>query len=151
MFFTAFVLCILWLFKLLNRRPNNIQKTSLQSFKAQIKSPAWNNPAQELCVKASLNRHFRHRFFSTGHFWYRGWLLTRESTVQSNLHQRQTFYNSHFFSYRRTIHSYINLSTTDTSSQRKQPLKRLPKSLRNVTSLHNGQLQMAFTKPHVLL
>ena len=36
-FFTAFVLCIFEIIQTQNRRPNNIQKTSLQSYKTQIK------------------------------------------------------------------------------------------------------------------
>ena len=57
MFFTAFVLCSSRLLKLKTEDLNNIQKTSLQSYKTQIKILACpglvnrvlNNPVQELC------------------------------------------------------------------------------------------------------
>ena len=39
------------------------------------------------------------------------------------------------------IHSYFNLSAMVTPPQRKRPLKRVRKSLHNVTSLQNDQLQ----------
>ena len=63
MFFTVFVLCILRLFKLKTDGQAEIQKSSMQNYKTQIKillilgevNRAFNNKAQELHYLAWLN------------------------------------------------------------------------------------------------